>query len=173
MLIFGHVGFTIGAFSLLEEKLRLKIDYRIVLLGSLLPDIIDKPLGMIVLPLHNGRVLAHTLLFTIVLLAMASKSKSYSVLSIAVFFHLIEDEMWLEPETLLFPLYGRFPEKEFASFSEYLSRIAEEYTPSLSRTFIFEIVGLFIIVLFVMKKMRERSLAETRSSGFPPEGNSK
>lgn len=73
MLVFGHLGFTTGIFSLIEEKLGYRIDYRVVFIGALLPDMIDKPLGMILLPLHNGRVFAHTLLFALMLLSLSLK----------------------------------------------------------------------------------------------------
>ncbi|MFP3975182.1 MAG: hypothetical protein ACLFVK_03050, partial [Dehalococcoidia bacterium] len=46
------------------------IDYRIALIGSMLPDIIDKPLGIYIFTetFSNGRIYAHTLLFFLVLL---------------------------------------------------------------------------------------------------------
>jgi len=63
MLIFGHAGITLGATALLNGALTKsyslcaggraswlaslgnRIDIRLLLLGSLLPDIIDKPAG--------------------------------------------------------------------------------------------------------------------------------
>jgi hypothetical protein len=68
MLLFGHIGITLGVAWLIESKLKVKMDYRLIIIGSLLPDIIDKPVGMILLPLNNGRVFGHTLLFILILL---------------------------------------------------------------------------------------------------------
>jgi len=152
VLVFGHLGFTTGIFSLIEEKLGYRIDYRVVFIGALLPDMIDKPLGMILLPLHNGRVFAHTLLFALMLLSLSLKRSEFSILSIAVLLHLAEDEMWLEPGTLLYPIYGMFPEREFASFPEYVARMISEYT-HLSNTLLFEIAGIAILLLFILRKM--------------------
>jgi len=86
------------------------IDYRLILLGSMLPDIIDKPLGIW---LHiSGRALAHTLVFAVVLVAVGftlfawRRSTGLLCLSFASGIHLVLDEMWLTPSTLLWPAYG-------------------------------------------------------------------
>ena len=73
MLLFGHIGITLGIAWFIESKLRVKIDYKLIIIGSLLPDIIDKPVGMILLPLENGRVFGHTLLFVLILLLIGLK----------------------------------------------------------------------------------------------------
>ena len=95
MLALAHIGITLGAgvimrtaYSLTDVKedqpetghsqhypqkrlnpLAVPLDIRLLFIGSLLPDIIDKPLGMIILrdSLANGRIFAHTLLFLVVL----------------------------------------------------------------------------------------------------------
>ncbi len=83
MFLFGHVGLTWGgALLLVRASRRLArsapvaeaaaqrppdagIDYRFVILGSILPDLIDKPLGLFILrkQISNGRTFAHSLLF--------------------------------------------------------------------------------------------------------------
>jgi inner membrane protein len=90
MLLFGHMGLTFGAawalghgYDKLQARkqplkagintlhhLASKIDYRAVLIGSMLPDIIDKPLGLWVLhdEYGGGRSFFHTLLFALLLL---------------------------------------------------------------------------------------------------------
>ena len=119
MLLFGHVGITLGIAWFAESKLKVKIDYRLIFIGSLLPDIIDKPVGMILLLLENCRVFGHTLLFILILLLIGFKYRKSLFLSFASFFHLIEDEMWNEPQTLFWPLLGfEFPAKDHASFYE-------------------------------------------------------
>jgi len=155
MLLFGHIGITLGIAYLIEAKLKVKIDYRLVIVGSLLPDIIDKPVGMILLPLENGRVFGHTLLFILILLLIGLKYRKSLFLSFASFFHLIEDEIWNEPETLFWPLLGfKFPAKEHTSFYEYIERILSEYTPSLSHVFISEVIGFIIILAFLRRSFR-------------------
>ena len=127
MLLFGHIGITLGVAWLIESKLRVKIDYRQIAIGSLLPDMIDKPVGMILLPINNGRIFGHTLLFLLILLIISLKYRKFLFLSFASFLHLIEDEIWNEPETLFWPLLGEFPAKEHSSFYEYIGRILSEY----------------------------------------------
>ena len=50
------------------------IDYRLVAAGAILPDLIDKPLGIYLLrrQLGSGRIYGHTLLFGLVLVAGGS-----------------------------------------------------------------------------------------------------
>lgn len=90
------------------------IDIRLLLLGSLLPDIIDKPIGIYLFGdvFDNGRIFCHTLLF-LVLITLAGlylyrrHGKNWLLtLSFGVFAHLIFDQMWLQPRTLLWPICG-------------------------------------------------------------------
>ncbi len=68
MFIFGHIGITLGIFYLLNtlfSKNSFLATVPYIVIGSLLPDIIDKPLGRIILAetIGSGRIFAHTLLF--------------------------------------------------------------------------------------------------------------
>ena len=84
------------------------IDYRLLILGALLPDIIDKPLGIYFLPdqLGTGRVYSHTLLFLIAIvlsgLAWYLLKRSTAMLMVAagIFSHLAADQVWANPKTL-------------------------------------------------------------------------
>lgn len=91
-----------------------RVDIRLLLVASLLPDIIDKPIGAYLLAgtFSSGRIFCHTLLF-LALLTFAgiylyrSRGRTWLlVLSFGTLTHLILDEMWLAPRTLLWPLYG-------------------------------------------------------------------
>jgi len=67
-VLFGHIGVTVGLFILLEyvvHGIRGRIDYRYVILGALLPDVIDKLIGRVIFAysLANGQIIAHTLIF--------------------------------------------------------------------------------------------------------------
>lgn len=91
-----------------------RIDIRLLLIGSLLPDIIDQPLGQLLFreTFSNGRIFCHTLLFlTLITLVGICLYRSYGktwllVLSFGTFTQLIFDEMWLTRQTFLWPLYG-------------------------------------------------------------------
>jgi inner membrane protein len=92
-----------------------RLDYRLVIIGSLLPDIIDRPLGLWLLPDVFGpstRALGHTLLFNalFVMVALAALRvggyRAPLVLALASSGHLLIDMMWEVPQTLFWPLYG-------------------------------------------------------------------
>ncbi len=90
-------------------------DNKSLILGSLLPDVIDKPVGLVICKnrFSNGRIFSHTLLFPTVLAALGSLlyrryGKTCGIsLSLGAFAHLILDKMWREPATLFWPLFGR------------------------------------------------------------------
>jgi LexA-binding, inner membrane-associated putative hydrolase len=72
MLLFGHIGVTLGiffVFSYFAPRLKTIIDPRYLAVGALLPDLIDKPLGMIVFSssISNGRMISHTFVFSFTL----------------------------------------------------------------------------------------------------------
>ncbi|MBI2173563.1 MAG: metal-dependent hydrolase [Candidatus Aenigmarchaeota archaeon] len=121
------------------------IDYRLLLLGSMLPDIIDKPLGLVVLKdiLYSGRLVAHTLLFAslLTLLAFGRKSMKLKLLSVGIWLHLLFDMMFLYPRTLLWPGLGNFMPLDYhADFMAQLVSNPYVYVP--------EIVG-FMFLLYV------------------------
>ncbi len=125
-------NYTVGD-SLHLSSLTRRIDFRLIFVGSMLADIIDKPLGIWLLrdTLSNGRVFSHTFRFTLVLvvlgiyLYLSKGGLGLLYLSFGCLTHLIFDEMWLAPRTtLLWPLYawsflktdvGHWPKRVLAS----------------------------------------------------------
>jgi membrane-bound metal-dependent hydrolase YbcI (DUF457 family) len=126
MLLFAHTVLTLGAATavdLVKTTLQhnsgrrrplssLNIDVRLLLVGSMLPDI-DKIIGIYLFPnISNGRVFLHTLLFFVVLtitgLVIAFKfRKTWGlVLAAGTLSHLILDSMWRNPHTLFWPSAG-------------------------------------------------------------------
>lgn len=107
MLLFAHLGLTLVAARFLKW-----IDPRFLALGALLPDIIDKPLGLLIFgSMGHGRIFAHTLLFVLVLIliSLASRDPRAASLSTGALAHLFLDAVWLSPAILLWPLLGPFP----------------------------------------------------------------
>jgi inner membrane protein len=94
------------------DKLAKIIDLRLLLIGSLLPDIIDKPLGHIIFreTISNGRTFCHTLLFLLIIspIGIFIHRKTHKtwliVLAFGTGIHLILDQMWRDPQTLFWPL---------------------------------------------------------------------
>ena len=144
------------------------IDYRVVLLGSLLPDIIDKPVWLLVTGdvSLSGRDYTHTLLFNLTLfiagLVLIRYRKSWLlVISLSSFMHLILDQMWNSPDVLLWPLFGSLPKEETVGwwhniFQALISR-PEVYIP--------EIVGLLLTLLFAYRLVKRRGVAGFIKSG--------
>ncbi len=121
MLFFAHLGLTLAG-----ARLVLAADLAFVTLGSLLPDIIDKPLGIIVYGTPAmGRTFAHTLLFLTLLIALALYFQDIKLASLSggVFAHLALDSMWRSPVTLMWPLLGGFPIAQELSTIDYLQTI--------------------------------------------------
>lgn len=140
-----------------------RIDIRLLLIGSLLPDIIDKPVGMFFFrdTFSSGRIFCHTLLFLIVitlggLYLYWKRNKTWLlVLSFGTFTHLILDRMWLTPRTLLWPLYGFSFERVDLSYWTQAMFYALLTNPT---TYISEVVGAVIVIWFVLLLVRKGNL---------------
>lgn len=90
-----------------------RVDYRIVALGSLLPDLIDKPIGRVFFPdtFRSGRLFGHTLLlnvalFCVVFFLRGRIKRTFVLVPISSLLHLAEDGMWSHPQAFWWPLFG-------------------------------------------------------------------
>lgn len=139
------------------------IDMRLLLIGSLLPDIIDKPVGQYFFreTFSNGRIFCHTLLFLIlitmlgiVVLNLYNKSW-FSVLSFGTFTHLVFDQMWRTPQTLFWPLLGiAFGRVDLTDWVGNIF-IALFTDPTV---YVPELIGLGILMWFMWTLIRRRGL---------------
>lgn len=194
MLLLAHTGITAGcvwlagkAAPLLRSKKpaavagettrkprlnkpELFIDYRLLFLGSMLPDIIDKPLGIYFLAdeLSNGRIYAHTLLFALLLLGsgfivyLAGRNTGGLVLAGGVFAHLVLDSIWLTPGTFLWPLYGF--EFDKLPTEDWMSGILEALFSKPS-VYIPEIIGLLLLLVFFYQLVRNKQIVAFLKTG--------
>lgn len=178
MLLFGHTGITLGITLLLREtrNKRLSVgwfsriadfasylDMRIILIGSLLPDIIDKPLGRLFFreALGNGRTFAHTLFFLILITLAATylyrlRGTTWLLaIAFGTFTHLIFDQMWRYLRTFLWPVYGfAFERADIADYIGYLwNALLTE--PAV---YIPEIIGVVILAGFAIVLLRKRKI---------------
>jgi membrane-bound metal-dependent hydrolase YbcI (DUF457 family) len=124
MLLMCHlfIGLIIGllAFQFLKKRSVVMV----AAIGSILPDLIDKPLGHIILngSLDYGRIYAHSGLFLICIVAIGliyhHKKGSWILLLLAagVFSHLALDSMWELPVTVFYPLLGDFGVHHFPNY---------------------------------------------------------
>ncbi|MCU1485534.1 MAG: hypothetical protein JWN67_2280 [Actinomycetia bacterium] len=111
------------------------IDHRLVVVGALLPDGIDVWSG--------GRWVAHTVLFSIVLLTVVMLAtrgrrilrRQLLALPIGTFLHLVLDGMWADKQVFWWPVYG--------------SSFGDRALPSISRGWFdlpLELLGLVALV---------------------------
>lgn len=152
-------------------RLSNRIDIRLLLLGSLIPDIIDKPIGIYFFQsiFSNGRIYGHTLLFlfliTTVGLFLQRRYHSIWVITIAfgTLWHLILDAMWLQPETLLWPLLGvSFPQYDLSNWMNRILNILlanpQTYTLNFWVVFISEILGGVVLAWFMWRLIRNHTV---------------
>ena len=119
MLLSGHVGLTVGVIKVFEKIIPRKnitssnfVDYRIVMVGSILPDIIDKPLVQIIygLQYHSGHFIAHSFVFSVALISIGiillilKRTKNFFLLGICCLIHQLFDKLMLLPSVFL-PIY--------------------------------------------------------------------
>ncbi len=176
MLLFGHLRITLGAALLVDGAVtkyrsqkkqvsgedtsasapelgkavydRHLLDLRLLLVGSLLPDLIDKPVGMLILSdvFQNGRIFAHTLLFFVLLLSLGiylyqRRGRNWLLmLSLGDLSHIVLDSMWAVPQTLFWPLFGC----AFPRVAGDWSRIARGLLTNPA-VYVSELIGLFVV----------------------------
>ena len=90
------------------------MDLRLLLVGALLPDLIDTPVGLVFYDDFGGvRLFSHTILFAsfvmlavVVLTRRGRPRKRWMPLAIGILTHLVLDAMWADPESLWWPFLG-------------------------------------------------------------------
>ncbi len=185
MFLLGHIGITLGIIFLMawiiysrfskdkpKKSFVSDIDFRIVVIAAILPDIIDKVVGMILFKdeIANGRLFTHSALIIgmlslciLILAKIQFKNKLYTLYYIPpLWIHLILDRMWETPRTLFWPLFGTdFPKLEIEISNYFTMLFTEPYI------FIGEIVGSLIIITLVV---RFRLFTKRSITGFLKDG---
>jgi membrane-bound metal-dependent hydrolase YbcI (DUF457 family) len=139
------------------------IDIRLLLIGALLPDIIDKPLGQLFFreSLSSGRIFSHTLLFLVVitlagLYLYRRRTKLWLlVLAFGTLIHIILDQMWQTPQTLLWPLLGfTFPKEDITGW------LPDTFNALITDPAIYipELIGAVIIIWFAWMLWRRKKV---------------
>jgi len=103
-VIFWPAGVALGLVWLVFRDPA--FDYRMVVVGALLPDLIDAPFG--------GARIAHTLLGAVVVLTVVMLAtrghrhvrRSLLAVPIGMFAHLVADAMWARTESFWYPAFG-------------------------------------------------------------------
>ncbi len=106
MYALGELGIGLGLAWLISYRNRAAVDFRLVLLGSVLPDLVDKPIGIV---LHlEARLWAHSLIFLagIFLASLAPRLRGLRWVGFGDAVHLLVDLIWQEPMVALWPFLG-------------------------------------------------------------------
>ena len=153
MYLFAHimVGILIGlVLAVLVGDRRI---VALTALGAVLPDLIDKPLGHIVLAgtLNYGRIYFHglTVLFLVVLagLLLYHYRQRIGLLAVAVGMasHQVLDGMWHNPVVWFWPFLGPIPGREYPD--DYLwDAILRQLSQPSEWIFFVLIIGLFAVL---------------------------
>jgi hypothetical protein len=140
------------------------VDLRVLLIGSLLPDIIDKPAGQLFFrtTFGNGRIMAHTLLFLLLLdltglLLYRRRGRTWLLaLAFGTATHLVFDQMWRQPRTLWWPAYGlTFPRADLTNwFPGMLHALVANPALLASEVTGAAVLGLLSLLLLRRKNVR-------------------
>ena len=149
MYLLGHIGVTLFI-SVLFQRFRHKdySKYSLYLgIGSMFPDMIDKPIGSIIF--ETGRWLGHSILFLTTLLFLSrylSRGKQFHKLDLPSIFqvtyigsliHLIED-FGISKTVIFWPIFGSFPS---GARGDFLQGFKNPFTVT------FEIIGLILLII--------------------------
>jgi hypothetical protein len=102
------------------------IDHRLVVVGALLPDLVDAPTG--------GRWVAHTLVASVAFLVVVMlgtrgrrlRRRQLLALPIGTFLHLVLDGMWTDRETFWWPFLGGISDRPLPSVERGLANVILE-----------------------------------------------
>ncbi len=142
----------------------------LVALGAVLPDLIDKPIGHILLAgtVNYGRIYFHglTVLFLIILagLLLYHHRRRIGLLALAAGMasHQVLDGMWRHPVEWFWPLFGPLPQHAYSEDYFWDSVLRELAQPS-EWLFLFLIAGLFA---YLYRRELETALARFAGPSF-------
>ena len=119
------------------------MDYRLVLLGAILPDLLDKPLGM-ALQLES-RLWAHTLVFVVTVLVVSAVPglRQAVWVGFGILTHLLLDQIWEQPYVILWPTLGWGFPVDGPTVGGFLDVLLRDPVVQAG-----EIAGLVVLILF-------------------------
>jgi membrane-bound metal-dependent hydrolase YbcI (DUF457 family) len=167
-VIAWHIGAALFLFRWIFRDP--KVDVRFLALGALLPDLIDLPLGTLLLAgtVSTGEAWAHSLLApsiaTVVVLFATRRGRrrrAWMALVVGMFFHLLIDGMWTDTEVFLWPLFGPIPSGPTPYWSDVFVRAFDD-----PWRWIRELVGVgYLVVVWIRSGLgatgRRRELLRT------------
>jgi membrane-bound metal-dependent hydrolase YbcI (DUF457 family) len=165
MLLLGHIGITLGIIYVLawliyaknmkalsDPSSKLPVDFRIVIISAMIPDIVDKIVGMVILKeeISNGRIFTHTIIITGIigasifnLVQIKYKKIIIMLYILPTFIHLFLDRLWEDFHTLFWPIFGLGYNRLDVDFGDYLGILMSDWFALTG-----ELLGALIIVIF-------------------------
>ena len=181
MFLVAHLGFTAAPGALVagwwgeNRGFASKApDLRWLLLGTVLPDVVDKAVGQVFFKSYfeNGRIFAHTFILALLMFVAGTyewKRRGDSrilLLAFGVASHLVLDRIWIEPSTALWPSLGPFV--RHPSMQTLLEQIRESLADPYF--WVTEVGGaaLLIVSLRYLGVKKARDLKLFLASGYSP-----
>jgi hypothetical protein len=112
-VLFWHIGASLWLFRWIFRDP--KVDVRFLLIGAILPDLVDLPVGTVLFAdrYSTGELWFHSLLLPIVYMATVlaltrrgRRRRAWMALGVGWLFHLLIDGMWVNQEVFLWPFFG-------------------------------------------------------------------
>ena len=112
-MLFWHLGASLWLFRWIFRDP--KVDVRFLLVGALIPDLIDLPIGTVLLAdrYSTGELWFHSLLLptvymagVLVLTRRGRRRRAFMAFGIGWLFHLLLDGMWVNDQVFLWPFAG-------------------------------------------------------------------
>lgn len=128
-----------------------KVDVRFLFVGVVIPDLIDLPIGTLLLAdrYSTGQLWAHSLTvasgYMVVVLLLTRRGRrrrAFMAVGVAWLFHLLLDGMWADPEVFFWPFFGF----ELASGPAPFWPLAWERALADPWRWVLEAAGIFYLV---------------------------
>ncbi|MBU0491468.1 MAG: metal-dependent hydrolase [Chloroflexi bacterium] len=151
----GHIAYTSGGLALLQARgWAPDVDYRLVALVALAPDLVDKPLSLLVFTdAQTTQGLCHSLIVHLAITALVLLfARRFWPYALVLNLHLACDQIWRYPHTMLWPLLGpNFePWKPIEGVDGFLVAYAE--IAARPEVLTLELVGLAMVLVLVASR---------------------
>lgn len=152
-MVLWHLGATVALvrYAFRDDRM----DLRFLMLGAILPDLVDTPVGVVLFAsTGTTRLVTHTLLVSALVMVVVvwrtrrgRPRKRWMPLAIGMLMHLALDAMWASPETLWWPFLGfDFTPSGAETIGSYLADVLSD-----PLVWVLEAVGAIYLVLLARR----------------------
>jgi inner membrane protein len=174
-MLFWHLGATLWLFRWIFRDP--KVDVRYLLVGAILPDLVDLPVGTLLLAnsYATGELWLHSLIIpsiymvgVLMLTRRGRRRRAYMAVGIGWLFHLLLDGLWTYPEVFLWPFFGwEIPMGDAPYWSNAMDRaLADPWRWGLEVLGLAYLGWLWVAVGLGVKERRAGVLRTGRLPGF-------